>query len=67
MDWLKDAILKYVRDNSGKIDSVDVVVHFGLRADVSMSQLYVLEKEGMVNREELAGRTRLHYVYGLES
>ena len=48
-EWLEDAIEEYVRENDNK-DSVDIVSHFKLRADVIMESLHILIEQKRVKR-----------------
>ena len=54
--WLENAIEEYIRNNP-KIDSVDIVRHFKLRADITLRSLIELEKQNRVVRKHLFGIT----------
>ena len=48
-EWLEDAIEEYIRNNENK-DSVDIISHFRLRADVTMESLQILIEQKRVKR-----------------
>lgn len=52
--WLEDAIEEYIINNSN-VDSVDIVLHFKLRADITLESLSQLQKDGRVVRTHLYG------------
>lgn len=52
--WLEDAIEMYV-ENNPDADSVDIVAHFKLRADITLESLSELVKQGKVIRRNISG------------
>lgn len=52
--WLEKAIEEYVKNNP-EVDSVDIVTHFKLRADITLSSLSKLVKQGSVKRKHIYG------------
>ena len=52
--WLEDGIESYIEKNPG-VDSVDVVSHFNLSADVTIDSLNMLIDQGRVIRKQLNG------------
>ncbi len=61
--WLDPAVLEYIKNNSGKVDSVDVVSHFGLRCDITLYEINRLEEAGHVEKKEVYGnQSRLFYL-----
>jgi len=58
--YLKDAVLEYLKDNPDKrLDSVDIVSYFKLRADFITDALWELEEEGHVTHHYVGLNT--HY------
>lgn len=61
--WLDPAVLMYIQNNSGQIDSVDVVCHFQLRCDITLFAINRLKKSGKVEDREIYGnRHRLYSI-----
>ena len=58
--WLEEAIEKHVKDNPER-DSVDIVSHFKLRADITLQSLSKLIEQGKVVRKNILGN-RYGYV-----
>lgn len=54
--WLEEPIYEYIKNNPEK-DSVDVVSHFKLRADITLNSLGKLVDQGKVIRKHLSGAT----------
>ena len=52
--WLEDAICEYIMNNPDN-DSVDLVCHFKLRADITLESLAELVEEGKVIRRHIFG------------
>lgn len=52
--WLEDAIEEFI-DKNPNSDSVDIVAHFKLRADITMESLGQLVKDRKVVRKPLFG------------
>ena len=52
--WLEDSIEEHIKNNPKK-DSVDIVSHFKLRADITLSSLNELVNERRVTRLHLYG------------
>jgi len=59
--WLEEAIEDHVKNNPN-IDSVDIVSHFKLRADITLESLQELIKQGKVTRRHIFG-SRYGYVH----
>jgi hypothetical protein len=61
--WLDLAVLEYIKTNSGKVYSVDVVSHFGLRCDITLFAINRLEEAGRVEKKYLCGnQSRLYFL-----
>lgn len=56
---LKDAVFEYVSNNP-MVNSVDIVLHFKLRSDVTLHEVGELEQEGKIRR---VWGTNLRYRY----
>jgi len=54
METLEKAINDYIKNNPG-VDSVDIVSHFKLSADITLASLNVLLKQGKVVRQSSYG------------
>ena len=54
--WLEEAIEEYIRNNP-KRDSVDIVSHFKLRADITLESLNQLVSQRKVIRKHLYANT----------
>jgi len=53
-DWLKNAIVEYLRNRSDKRpNSIDICSYFKMRVDLTYSALRELEAEGRVVRHDL--------------
>ena len=52
--WLEDAIEEHIKNNPNK-DSVDIAIHFKLRADITLDSLAQLVEDGKVVRKHLFG------------
>jgi len=52
--WLEDAIEEHIKNNP-KVDSVDIVSHFKLRADITLNSLSELVKQKKVIRQHIFG------------
>lgn len=52
--WLENAIEKYIKNNPNQ-DSVDIVIYFKLRADITLRSLRQLIKDRKVVRKHLFG------------
>lgn len=51
MDYLKQPIIDYIKNNSDRhLDSVDICSHFQLRVDITMSAIYDLVQDGYITR-----------------
>lgn len=61
--WLEDAIFDYVSSNKN-IDSVDIVQHFKLRADITMGSVGMLQKDNRIKRVWLWGFRYTYIAYG---
>lgn len=64
MDWLKDAIVAYLKNNPQlKPDSIDIIGYFKLSADVTYNALKELENENRIVRHNglLGGWNGNHY------
>ena len=62
-EWLDPTVLEYIKNNSGNVDSVDVVSHFGLRCDITLFAINRLEKTGGIQKKCLYGNQyRLHFL-----
>lgn len=57
--FLVPAVTEYIKNNPG-VDSVDIVSHFKLRVDITLSVVSELQKNGTIIRKELCG-TRCGY------
>jgi len=55
-EWLKAAIKEYVKNNPNK-DSVDIAIHFKLRADITVYALGELVEQGELTRKCLSNLT----------
>ena len=51
---LENAIKEYIKNNP-KVDSVDIVSHFKLRADITLLSLAELVKDDIVIRKHIFG------------
>lgn len=51
--WLDPAVYEYIRNNSGKVDSVDIVSHFKLCADITLAAVHRLENSGRIEEREV--------------
>jgi len=54
--WLEEAIEEHIKNNP-KRDSVDIVSHFKLRADITLESLNQLVMQGKVIRQHLYAAT----------
>jgi hypothetical protein len=52
--WLEEAIEDHIKNNPER-DSVDIVAHFKLRADITLDSLQRLIEQGKVVREHISG------------
>ena len=52
--WLQDVVEEHIINNPGK-DSVDIVTHFKLRADITMGALSDLEDNCLIERYHIGG------------
>jgi hypothetical protein len=50
--WLDPAVYEYIRNNRGNVDSVDIVSHFKLRADITLAAVSRLEIAGRIEERE---------------
>lgn len=57
--FLVPAVTEYIKNNPG-VDSVDIVSHFKLRADITLEAVSKLQKDDIIIRKELYG-TRCGY------
>lgn len=57
--YLVPAVTEYIKNNPG-VDSVDIVSHFKLRADITLEAVSELQKDDIIIRKELCG-TRCGY------
>lgn len=48
--WLDDAVFDYIK-NYPRADSVDIVLHFKLRADITMSSVAQLQEDKRISRQ----------------
>lgn len=49
MEWLKGAIVDYIRNNPNRhLDGVDIASHFKLRVDIVLNVIYELEEDNIV-------------------
>ena len=55
---MKEKIYKYISDNDGRFDSVDIVSKFKLRVDIAMDYLDQLQEENKIERRCLGVRYR---------
>jgi hypothetical protein len=60
MVGLKEAIFDYISNSDKYLDSVDIVTHFKLRADITLKELTRLEEENRIKRIHRHG---VKYVY----
>lgn len=58
--WLEEAIEEHIKNNPDR-DSVDIVSHFKLRADIALKSLQKLIEQGKVIRRHIFG-VRYGYV-----
>jgi hypothetical protein len=64
MDWLDNAIVEYLRNNADdKPDSIQIVSHFKLTADVTYAAIKRLEAAGRIQRHNhvLSGWAGKHH------
>ena len=54
-EWLKDAIYEYIKNNE-RFDSVDIVLHFKLRCDITLNSVAQLQKDQKIERRWLGFR-----------
>ena len=59
---MEKAVLDYVSNNNGKVDSVDIVSHFGLRADITLNYLQKSIDKGFVKRRHTFGINYRYFV-----
>jgi hypothetical protein len=52
-EWLDPAVLEYITNNSGKVDYVDVVIHFQLSPDITLRAVRRLTDAGKIERKEV--------------
>ena len=57
--YLVPAVNEYIKNNHG-VDSVDIVSHFKLRADITLEAVSKLQNDDIIIRKELYG-TRCGY------
>ena len=57
--FLVPAVSEYIKNNPG-VDSVDIVSHFKLRADITLEAVSELQNDDIIIRKELYG-TRCGY------
>ena len=57
--YLVPAVNEYIKNNPG-VDSVDIVSHFKLRADITLEAVSELQNDDIIIRKELYG-TRCGY------
>ena len=57
--YLVPAVSEYIKNNPG-VDSVDIVSHFKLRADITLEAVSELQNDDIIIRKELYG-TRCGY------
>ena len=50
--WLDPSVYEYIQNNSGNVDSVDIVSHFKLRADITLAAVSRLETAGKIEERE---------------
>lgn len=50
-EWLEDAIIAYLNNNPG-VDSVDIVSHFKLRCDITLTSVKDLENNGKIQKKQ---------------
>jgi hypothetical protein len=50
--WLDASVYEYIKNNSGNVDSVDIVSHFKLRADITLMAVSRLETTGKIEKRE---------------
>lgn len=63
---LVNAVKEYIINNPDK-DSVDIVTHFKLRADITMRAIAVLEHEGRITHNHLYGTIYGYRALGYEA
>ena len=59
--WLEDSIEQHIKNTRDR-DSVDIVSHFGLRADITLASLQQLIEDGKVFRQHIFG---VKYCYAI--
>lgn len=62
-EWLEDAIYEYIKNND-RVDSVDIVLHFKLRCDITLNSVVQLQKGNKIERKWLG--FRYGYVISVE-
>jgi len=62
MEWLKETIFDYISNSEKQLDSVDIVNHFKLRADITLKEVAKLEEENRVKCYFRCG----HYIYQVQ-
>jgi hypothetical protein len=55
--WLENAIETFITNNP-KVDSIDIVAHFRLKADTTLDSLAELVKQNRVKRVEVGASYR---------
>lgn len=60
-DYFKDAALEYITKSVELIDSVDIVNHFKLQADIILAKVQQLIEEGKIERKYDAGINKSFY------
>ena len=50
--WLDASVYEYIHNNSGNVDSVDIVSHFKFRADITLMAVNRLETAGKIEKRE---------------
>lgn len=60
-EWLESAVLDYITNNQG-VDSVDIVDHFRLRADITLASVTHLIDDGKIRRNEFGLKSRYYPV-----
>ena len=62
VDYIKDAIYDYIKNNDNKLDRIDVVSHFKLSADVIYDKIntLVMEKKIIIYKYPTAGEPGKH-------
>lgn len=68
MSYLDNAVLEYIKNNqAGKPDSVDIVCHFRLRADITLAAVGRLQQAKKIERVYRGITAWYEYRYGLEA